>query len=96
MTVMPLSLPAFLYSACGKLAVTIVGLSETTATVMAEALPPCGSAAILVRNGLKVPAIVTAGAEGRLDLALEDCAGARRHMFIGAAGPVQPVMRLAA
>ncbi|WP_454887411.1 hypothetical protein [Sphingomonas oryzagri] len=51
-------LPAKLYSSCGKLAVQITTLGEDRATVTSSGRPPAGSFAYLVRNGIKIPAIV--------------------------------------
>ena len=52
------TLPANLYSSCGKLAVEIRTLGDDRATVIAAGRPPAGSFAFLVRNGIKVPAVV--------------------------------------
>ncbi|WP_454886201.1 hypothetical protein [Sphingomonas oryzagri] len=51
-------LPANLYSSCGKLAVEIRTLGDDRATIIAAECPPAGSFAFLVRNGIKVPAVV--------------------------------------
>jgi hypothetical protein len=69
------SLPASLYANCGKLAVEITSLGRDCATVVAsaaaEARPSAGSIAILVRNGIKVPALVAWGESESLDLRFE-------------------------
>jgi hypothetical protein len=50
-----ISLPASLFSNCGKLCVEITSLGDDRATVIAPERPTCGSFAFLVRNGVKLP-----------------------------------------
>jgi len=65
-------LPANLYSSCGKLAVEITTLGDDRATVTASQRPPAGSFAFLVRNGIKVPAVIAWSAGDRLGLSFEE------------------------
>jgi hypothetical protein len=51
-------LPAALFSARGKLPITLTDFSESGATAKGAKQPPCDSYALLVRNGVKVPAVV--------------------------------------
>lgn len=76
-------LPAKLYSSCGKLAVEITTLGDDRATITSTERPPAGSFAFLVRNGIKVPAIVAWAAGDVLGLSFEEpMDGAwREHAF---------------
>ena len=65
-------LPAKLYSSCGKLAVQITTLGDDRATVTASERPPAGSFAFLVRNGIKVPAVVAWAVGDVLGLSFEE------------------------
>ena len=65
-------LPANLYSSCGKLAVEITTLGDDRATVTAGERPPAGSFAFLVRNGIKVPAVIAWAAGDVLGLRFEE------------------------
>jgi hypothetical protein len=65
-------LPAKLYSCCGKLAVEITTLGDDRATVTTSERPPAGSFAYLVRNRIKVPAIVAWTAGNCLGLSFEE------------------------
>ena len=72
-TPMPsVTLPAKLYSSCGKLAVEITTLGDDRATVMTSERPPAGSFAYLVRNRIKVPTIVAWAAGYMLGLRFEE------------------------
>jgi hypothetical protein len=66
------TLAANLYSNCGKLAVEITTLGDDRATVTASERPPVGSFAFLVRNGIKVPAVIAWAAGGVLELRFEE------------------------
>jgi hypothetical protein len=66
------SLPASLYSNCGKLSVRITSLGDDRAMVVADARPACGSFAFLVRNGIKLPATIAWGEGDRLGLSFEE------------------------
>ena len=68
----PVMLSANLYSSCGKLAVGITTLGDDRATVIAAERPPAGSFAFLVRNGIKVPAVVAWAAGDVLGLCFEE------------------------
>lgn len=65
-------LSAKLYSSCGKLAVEITTLGDDRATVTASERPPAGSFAFLVRNGIKVPAVIAWSAGTMLGLHFEE------------------------
>lgn len=79
--------PAALFSACGKLPVTLMEFSETGATAKGARQPPAGSFALLVRNGIKVPAMVRLIDEGRFGLDFEEpmVDARRRAAFSGPA-----------
>lgn len=66
------TLPAKLYSSCGRLAVEITTLGDDRATLTASERPPAGSFAFLVRNGIKVPAVIAWSAGTRLGLRFEE------------------------
>jgi hypothetical protein len=66
------TLQAKLYSNCGRLAVEITTLGGDRATVMTSTRPPAGSFAYLVRNRIKVPAIVAWAAGDMLGLSFEE------------------------
>lgn len=61
----PVALAANLFSCCGKLAVEVTSLGDDRAAVVSAERPPIGSFAFLVRNGIKVPALI-AWSEGRV------------------------------
>jgi hypothetical protein len=65
------SLPASLYSNCGKLDVEITSLGDDRAMVISNKRPEPGSFAFLVRNGIKVPAFVAWREGDRLGLSFE-------------------------
>ena len=65
-------LPAKLYSSCGKLAVEITTLGDDRATITADERPPAGSFAFLVRNGIKVPAIVACAIGDTIGLSFDE------------------------
>jgi len=65
-------LPANLYSSCGKLAVEIRTLGDDRATVTASGRPPAGSFALLVPNGIKVPAVVACASGDVVGLSFEE------------------------
>jgi hypothetical protein len=67
------SLPASLYSNCGKLAVEIKSLANDRAMIVAGERPDCGSFAFLVRNGIKVPAVIAWRRGDVLGLSFETC-----------------------
>lgn len=65
-------LPAYLFSAHGKLPITLMDFSEHGATAKGAQQPPCDSFALLVRNGIKVPAMVEWIDGGRFGLTFEE------------------------
>lgn len=75
-----LSLPANLFSSAGKLSVEITTLAEDRATVVADERLPEGSFAFLVRNRVKVPAMIAWRQGRRIGLSFEQpFAGDRRE-----------------
>ncbi|PZU59067.1 MAG: hypothetical protein DI547_07460 [Sphingobium sp.] len=91
-------MPAALFSARGKLPITIMDLTEAGATAKGKRPPPCDSYALLVRNGVKVPAMVRWIDESRFGLEFEEpLADARRcATFRGQPSAAAPVMEPAA
>ena len=65
-------LPAYLFSSRGKLPITLMELSAHGATAKGAEQPDCDSFALLVRNGIKVPAIVQWIEGGRFGLSFEE------------------------
>jgi len=65
-------LAANLYSSCGKLTVEITTLGDDRATITASERPPAGSFAYLVRNRIKVPAVIAWAAGDVLGLSFEE------------------------
>ena len=65
-------LPANLYSSCGKLAVEITTLGDDRATIIVAERPPAGSFVFLVRNGIKVPAVVAWASGDVVGLSFEE------------------------
>ena len=65
------SLQAKLFTARGRRSVRVVAMSDGEATVACLDQPPCDSFAYLVRNGIKVPAMIAWTGEDRLGLRLE-------------------------
>lgn len=65
-------LPAFLFSTRGKLPITVMDFAEDGAIAKGAKQPPCDSYALLVRNGVKVPAIVSWIEDGRFRLDFEE------------------------
>lgn len=78
--VLPSALTATLFSSKGKLAVQLIDLSEREAIAVARQQPPNDSLTLLVRNGIKVPAIVMWNDGQRFGLRFEEpLADRRRH-----------------
>lgn len=79
----PVALAANLFSCCGKLAVEVTSLGEDRAAVVASERPPVGSFAFLVRNGVKVPALIAWRDGHVLGLSFETpfADGAREDLF---------------
>ena len=69
---LPVTLPACLYSSCGKLEVEITTLGDDRATVCASERPAVGSFAYLVRNRVKVPAMIAWAAGDVLGLSFQE------------------------
>jgi hypothetical protein len=78
-------LPAYLFSSRGKLPITLMDFSEVGATAKGAQQPDCDSFALLVRNGIKVPAIVQWIDGGRFGLSFEEplIDEKRRDLFRG-------------
>lgn len=66
-----ISLAADLFSARGKLAIRLLSLSDDEATGTCLVSPPCDSFAYLVRNKIKVPAVVAWAEDDRFGLRFE-------------------------
>ena len=83
-----LRLCAALFSACGRLTVTVIDMSADGVAAMCDDPPPCDSFAILVRNGIKVPATVAWAEGGRIGLKFDTplLDERRRAVFVGAPG----------
>lgn len=67
----PLSLAATLFSRSGRLPVRITTLGDDRATLRTATRPETDSFAILVRNGIKVPAVIAWGEGDRLGLSFD-------------------------
>ena len=65
-------LPAELYSSCGKHAVDITTLGDDRATVTTSQRPPAGSFAYLMRNRIKVPAVIVWASGNMVGLSFEE------------------------
>ena len=65
------ALQAKLFTARGRRSVRVVAISDGEATVACDDQPPCGTFAYLVRNGVKLPAMIDWTHEDRLGLRFE-------------------------
>lgn len=65
-------LPAFLFSARGKLPITVMDFTQEGVIAKGAKQPPRDSYALLVRNGVKVPAIVSWIEDERFRLDFEE------------------------
>jgi len=75
---------ARLFSATGRMMVTVVDLSDDMAVATTDSPPPTGSIAVVARNCVRLPATVAAIEGGRFTLTLDEpLDGRRREQFVG-------------